>query len=53
MSRSGDSSIDGFLRSAFAGLVIAGIGYAGGWVFTTFCPNVLLKQAHEQLAGAR
>ncbi len=54
MSRATDPhSFDGFLRTAFAGLIIAGVGYAGGWIYTTFSPNVRLKQTEQQLLQTR
>ncbi len=54
MSRRSDpSSFQSFLRTAFAGLLVGGIGYAGGWVYTTFSPNVQLKKARQELGQVR
>lgn len=54
MSRASDpQSFDSFIRTALAGLMIAGVGYAGGWIYTTFSPNVRLKQAEHELTQTR
>ena len=50
MSRDSDpTSFDSFMRTAMAGLVVGGIGYAGGWIYTTLSPNVQLRQAQQAL----
>jgi multidrug efflux pump subunit AcrA (membrane-fusion protein) len=33
--------------------MIVGMGYAGGWIYTTFSPNVRLKQTVQQLDQTR
>lgn len=49
MSRSDPTTFGSFLRTAIAGLVVGGIGYAGGWIYTTFSPNIRLQQAQLEL----
>lgn len=46
------SAFNSLLRTLIAGVVVGGVGYVGGWVYTNFAPDARLEQKEQQLREA-